>query len=144
MVKSRQLHHFGDTREQGYGTSSYLRFTDGMEKVHIAFILGKSRMTPLKQMTIPRLELAAATLAVRVDRMLRLELQIELEKSTFWTDSQSVLKYIRNDTKRFHTFVANRVAMIRDLSKAKQWSCNVHCLKETKVQSNLWSSYLFK
>jgi hypothetical protein len=32
-----------------------------------------------------------------------------------------VLKYIRNDTKRFHTFVANRVAMIRDLSKAKQW-----------------------
>eukprot|EP00063_Salmo_salar_P064092 XP_014038927.1 PREDICTED: uncharacterized protein LOC106592141 [Salmo salar] len=92
-----------------------------MGKVHIAFILGKSRVTPLKQMTIPRLELAAATLAVRVERMLRLELQIELEESTFWTDSQSVLKYIRNDTKRFHTFVANRVAMIRDLSKAKQW-----------------------
>ncbi|XP_052322001.1 uncharacterized protein LOC127908283 [Oncorhynchus keta] len=121
QVKTAQLHHFGDASEQGYGTASYLRFTNGMEKVHIAFILGKSRVTPLKQMTIPRLELAAATLAVRVDRMLKLELQIELEESTFWTDSQSVLKYIRNDTKRFHTFVANRVAMIRDLSKAKQW-----------------------
>ncbi|XP_052378933.1 uncharacterized protein LOC127931174 [Oncorhynchus keta] len=121
QVKTAQLHHFGDASEQGYGTASYLRFTNGMEKVHIAFILGKSRVTPLKQMTIPRLELAAATLAVRVDRMLKLELQIELEESTFWMDSQSVLKYIRNDTKRFHTFVVNRVGMIRDLSKAKQW-----------------------
>ena len=118
QVKTAQLHHFGDASEQGYGTASYLRFTNGMEKIHIAFILGESRVTPLKQVTIPRLELA---LAVRVDRMLRLELQIELEESTFWTDIQSVLKYIRNDTKRFHTFVANRVAVIRDLSKAKQW-----------------------
>ncbi|XP_029619853.1 uncharacterized protein LOC115200878 [Salmo trutta] len=71
QVKTAQLHHFGDASEQCYGTASYLRFTNGMGKVHIAFILGKSRVTPLKQMTIPRLELAAATLAVRVDRMLR-------------------------------------------------------------------------
>ena len=61
QVKTAKLHHFGDAREQGYGTASYLGFTNGMEKVHIPFILGRSRVTPLKQM-IPRMELDAATL----------------------------------------------------------------------------------
>ena len=64
--------------------------------VHVAFMLGKARVAPLKQTTIPHLELAAAVLAVRVDKMLRKELHIKLNSWTFWTDSQSVLKYIAN------------------------------------------------
>ena len=56
-------------------------------------------------MTIPRLELTAAALAVRMDVMLREELKITLEESVFWTDSTAVLRYIANKTKRFHTFV---------------------------------------
>ena len=46
-AKTAQLHNFGDTSEQDYGTASYLRFTNGMKKVHIAFLLVKSRVTPL-------------------------------------------------------------------------------------------------
>lgn len=76
---------------------------------------------PLKQITIPRLELTAAKLALKVDRMLRKELHLPLTDSTFWTDSTSVLKYIHNQTKRFHTFVSNRVAVIHDLSRTSQW-----------------------
>lgn len=72
-------------------------------------------------MTIPRLELTAAVLAVRMDVMLRTELQVVLEESVFWTDSTSVLRYITNTTKRFHTFVANRVSVIRELSATQQW-----------------------
>lgn len=53
--------------------------------------------------------------------MLRKELQIELQDSTFRTDSQSVLKYNNNKTTRFHTFVVNRVSVIRDLSRGEQW-----------------------
>ena len=92
-----------------------------MEEVHVAFVMGKSRVTPLKVMTIPRLELTAATLAARMDKMLRSELQGELLESALWTDSQSVLKYIRNRTKRFHTFVANQIAVIHNLTKVNQW-----------------------
>lgn len=84
-------------------------------------MLGKSRVIPLKQITVPRLELAAVVLAVRVDKMLKKELQMDLDKSMFWTDSQPVLKYIANDAKRFHTFVANRVAVIRDATDVVQW-----------------------
>lgn len=120
-VKIAQLHNFCDASEQGYGVASYLRTTNDRGEVHVAFVMGKSRVTPLKAMTIPRLELTAATLAARLDRMLNVELKMELQESTFWTDSQAVLKYIRNTTRRFHTFVANRIVVIHNLSKVNQW-----------------------
>ena len=116
-----QLHHFADASDHGYGTVSYLRLENQDKEVHMAFMLGKARVAPLKQTTIPRLELTAAVLAVKVDRMLRNEMPLDLEESCFWTDSQTVLKYINNDTKRFHTFVANRVASIRETTKVTQW-----------------------
>lgn len=120
-VKTAELHHFSDASQSGYGIVSYLRLTNDTNDVHVAFVLGKARVAPLKQLTIPRLELAAATLAVKVDRMLQKELHMELSASTFWTDSTTVLKYIHNTTKRFHTYVANRVAVIHNLSNEQQW-----------------------
>ncbi|KAL2099387.1 hypothetical protein ACEWY4_005867 [Coilia grayii] len=93
-VTSAQLHHFSDGSESGYGTASYLRLTsDG--RVHCAFMKGTSRVTPIKQTTIPRIELTAAMIAVKTDRMLRSELQMDLLDSLFWTDSTTVLKYYR-------------------------------------------------
>ena len=115
-----QLHHFADASDYGYGTVSYLGL-ENQDGVHLAFMLGKARVAPLKQTTIPRLELTAAVLSVKVDKMLRKELSLHLEDSCFWTDSQTVLKYIGNNTKQFHTFVANRVASIREATNVVQW-----------------------
>ena len=78
-------------------------------------------MAPLKALSIPRLELNAATLAVKLDRMFRKELELPITSSVFWTDSTSVLRYIRNDDKRFHTFVSNRLTVIHDGSSVSQW-----------------------
>lgn len=72
-------------------------------------------------MTIPRLELSAAVLAVKMDAMIKAELGMQLKESVFWTDSTSVLKYVNNEDRRFHTFVANRVATIRHFSEPEQW-----------------------
>ncbi|XP_030609336.1 uncharacterized protein LOC115796980 [Archocentrus centrarchus] len=121
QVVSARLHHFSDACENGYGTVSYLRLQDDSEQIHLSFILGKARVAPLKKVTIPRLELTAAVLAVRIDRLLKAELQLKLENSTFWTDSTPVLKYIQNETKRFHTFVANRISFIREATAISQW-----------------------
>ena len=52
---------------------------------------------------------------------MRKELQLPIDASYFWTDSTTVLKYINNEDKRFHTFVANRVAVVRDGSDPSQW-----------------------
>lgn len=120
-VAEAQLHHFADASEAGYGTVTYLRMLSQQRHIRVSFLLGKARVTPLKTITIPRLELTAAVLAVRVDSMLKLELNFRLEDSVFWTDSTSVIKYIKNEDRRFHTFVANRISTIREASEPWQW-----------------------
>lgn len=73
----------------GYGAVSYLRLENNNKEVlHVAFRIGKPSVAPLKQMTIPRMELIAAVLAVRVDTMKPKELQLQLDKSILWTDQQ--------------------------------------------------------
>ena len=120
-IKSAQLHHFCDASETGYGTVTYLKMTNAKNQINISLIMAKARVAPLKQVTIPRMELTAAVLAVKVNRMLETELHLPLRKAVFWTDSTSVLKYIRNSTKRFQTFVANRVGVIREHTTVEQW-----------------------
>lgn len=112
-----QIHHFSDASELGYGTVSYLRMTNTEVKVHVAFLMGKARVAPLKWQTFPRLELATAALSVKVDRMLKAELLSPTNTSMFWSDSTSVLKYISNDHTRFHTYVANRTSRIREATQ---------------------------
>ncbi|KAL3967647.1 phylloquinone omega-hydroxylase/docosahexaenoic acid omega-hydroxylase [Sarotherodon galilaeus] len=120
-ITSARLHHFADASERGYGIATYLVSKNNLNQPHSAFIIGKARVTPLKPVTIPRLELTAAVVAAKMDRMVRAELELELEESVFWTDSTSVIKYLKNETARFRTFIANRVAAIKDRSAVSQW-----------------------
>ena len=117
----RQLHHFADASEVAYGVVSYLRIVDATGRVSTSLVMAKSRLAPLKKMTIPRLELQAATLATRQDALLRRELSLELDRSQYWTDSTIVLQYISNTEARYQTFVANRVAEIQDATQAEDW-----------------------
>ncbi|XP_028406775.1 uncharacterized protein LOC114529217 [Dendronephthya gigantea] len=84
--------------------------------------MGKSRLAPIKPVTIPRMELSAAVVATKLDLITRQELSFPIDESFFWTDSTCVLRYIENQDKRFQTFVANRVAAIHNASSPAQWS----------------------
>ena len=119
-VTKRELHHFSDASNKGYGQCSYLRLIDERGQIHCSFVIGKSRVTPLKPVTIPRLELTAAVTSVRISDQLRRELQFE-NTEIFWTDSKVVLGYIANESRRFHVYVANRVQEIQDKTSPKQW-----------------------
>lgn len=66
-----QLHHFSDASQDGYGTVAYLLLGNMYSQVHCAFIMGKSRVAPLKSVTIPRMELIAATMASHMDVLWR-------------------------------------------------------------------------
>lgn len=116
-----QLHHFADASEYAYGSVSYLLMRSASNKLHCAFMMGKSRVAPLRPPTIPRMELTAATVAVKMDGVLRRELQLDLDQSMFWTDSTVVLRYLQNETTRYRTFVANRVSDILKGSDVEQW-----------------------
>lgn len=87
-----QLHHFANASEGWYGTVAHLRLQNGPSDVYISFFLGKARVAPLKLVTTPCLEPTGTALSVWVDKMVKEELQLQLEESCFWTDSTTVLK----------------------------------------------------
>ena len=89
--------------------------------IHCCLIFGKSRVAPVKYVSIPRLELTAATLSVKISMMLKEALDIHITSESFWRDSQVVLGYIKNKSQRFQIFVANRVQFIRNHTDVQQW-----------------------
>ncbi|XP_076032233.1 uncharacterized protein LOC143020014 [Oratosquilla oratoria] len=116
-----ELHHFCDASEVAFGACTYMRTINQDGKVHVALLASKARVAPIKGVTIPRLEISAAVEAAKLDVVVRRELDIPLLKSNFWSDSTIALAYIQNETRRFKTFVANRVTVIRQISEANQW-----------------------
>lgn len=121
-VVSYQLHHFSDASEKGYGVTSYLRAQNAEGKVHCSLVMAKTRLAPLKSVTIPRLELIAATLSVKIDKVLKRELEFPIQETFFWTDSMIVIQYIENENTRFKTFVANRLTIIHEGTVPSQWN----------------------
>ena len=89
--------------------------------IHCCLIFGKSRVTPVKYVSIPRLELTPATLSVKISMMLKEELDIHITSESFWADSQVVLGYLNNESRRFIIFVVNRVQFIGDHTDVQQW-----------------------
>ena len=120
-VKKAELHHFSDACQNGYGQCSYIRLVDDKNRIHCSLVMAKSRVTPLKPVTIPRLELTAALVSSKISCMLRKELEYAPMDEVFWTDSKTVLGYINNDARRFHVFVGNRVQEIREQTSPSQW-----------------------
>lgn len=74
-VKSVELHNFSDASTSGYGQCSYLRMINPKGKIHCTLAMDKSRVTPSKPITVPRLELTAALLSVKISSFLKKELK---------------------------------------------------------------------
>ena len=95
-----ELHNFSDASTVGYSTCAYVRvvFVDGVCVVFVdgvakcCLLVGKSRVSPLKRVFIPHLELVAAVLAVKMRTMIYHEVDITFSKVYFWTDALVVLR----------------------------------------------------
>ncbi|CAH8518996.1 unnamed protein product [Schistosoma guineensis] len=87
----------------------------------IVLLYSKSRVAPIKQATVPRLELTAAVLSARMGEVLNKNLPHVFDKTHFSMDSMIALYYIKNTDSRYSTFVANRLAAIRHLTSVDQW-----------------------
>jgi hypothetical protein len=114
-----QLHVFSDASESGFAAVAYLRMVSSTG-IYCSFVASKSHVAPLKQtLTIPKLELQGAVMAVRLSCSLKDtfgSLQVN-----YWTDAITVLRYLNNDSKRWKIFIANRVTEIREHSDPHQW-----------------------
>ena len=115
-----QLHVFSDASTVGYGAVAYLRLIDNSGVVRLAFVAGKARLAPTKVQTIPKLEMTAATVSVRLACAIQKEMAKDL-RVIYHTDSSFVWHCLHNEQRRFPVYIANRLQFIRDFSNPDQW-----------------------
>lgn len=92
-----------------------------MDMFTVLFLSWENHVSPIKVMTIPRLQLKPAVVSVTVSGTLKEELECVAAEEFFWTNSMVVLGYINHRARRFHTFVANRVRKIHLHTTHKKW-----------------------
>lgn len=115
------MHVFCDASTKAVGAVAYLKLTAPDGHSDGGFLMGKARLAPKPDITIPRLELCAAVLAVEVADMVQEELDATFDEVNFYTDSKVVLGYIFNEKRRFYVYVHNRVERIRRSTQTNQW-----------------------
>lgn len=112
---------FSDASENAYGACAYLRWQTRDDKYETRFIASKSKVAPLKALTIPRLELQAAVLAARLYKSITEEMRLEVEKVVFFTDSMITLQWIKSSARVYKPFVSSRVGEIQTLTDPSSW-----------------------
>jgi len=119
--RNLQLHGFSDVSQNAYETCVYIR-SQGHENTYDASLLcAKNRVAPLRQQTIPRLELCAAFLLACLVAKVVQALKISLEEVTCWTDSTIVLSWLQTHSSTSQVFVSNRIAEIQQLTESFNW-----------------------
>ncbi|XP_072400496.1 uncharacterized protein [Diabrotica undecimpunctata] len=115
------IHCFCDASLQAYASCLYMRSINSDGAYTVRLLCSKTKVSPLKSVTIPRLELCAALLGAQLTNQ-----TINAISSTvpvyMWSDSQIVLCWIKKQPNQLQTFVSNRVAKIQNLTSNFMWS----------------------
>ncbi|XP_067214160.1 uncharacterized protein [Linepithema humile] len=116
-----ELHGFSDASTTSYAAAVYLRLTSISGEITSALLVGKSKVAPIKSLSIPRLELAATVLLSRLMEFVRNSLRLTTASCHCWTDSTVVLAWVSQPPSRWKTFVANRVSEIQSRIPFASW-----------------------
>lgn len=119
-VTSRELHIFGDASKDAYGSVAYLKtYHQGSYSIRIVY--AKSKVAPIKTITLPRLELLAAEMSSKMAQYVKEALEYPSLDLYLWTDSKISLHWIKGNSKQWKTFVHNRVQNIQQKSDPQCW-----------------------
>ena len=119
-AQPKELHIFCDASTQALATVIFIRFAD-KTVYRTKFVMGKTRVAPLKPQTIPRPELQAAVYACRLQRAFTNNSTLSISKITHWTDSTFLLHWICNINNKQKTCIANRLHEIRHATAIDDW-----------------------
>ncbi|XP_045541390.1 uncharacterized protein LOC123722864 [Papilio machaon] len=116
-----ELHGFSDASSVAYAAVVYMRVIDSEGQINCNLVTAKTKVAPIKQVSIPRLELCGAVLVTKL--LLEVARVLNVQKSDLhaWTDSTVVLAWLSDHPSRWKTFVANRTSEILTALDSTQW-----------------------
>ncbi|XP_055623726.1 uncharacterized protein LOC129767128 [Toxorhynchites rutilus septentrionalis] len=118
--KNLQIHFFVDASENAYACVVYIRsLYNGTPRCSL--IAAKTKVAPLKPNSIPRLELQAALIGSRLLDNICKSLTITVAARYLWSDSTTVLAWLKSETRRYHQFVGFRVGEILSTTTVSEW-----------------------
>nr|CAI5834666.1 unnamed protein product [Callosobruchus analis] len=116
-----EFHGFSDASQKAYGACIYFRSIGATGKIQVNLLCAKSRVAPLKSVTIPRLELCAALLLAQLFNKVTTSCRLNPDGIYLWSDSMVALNWIKSSPHQWKVFVANRVFEIQSLTKTEHW-----------------------
>ncbi|XP_055590387.1 uncharacterized protein LOC129742510 [Uranotaenia lowii] len=122
MCDKVQLHGFSDASEQAYAAVVYLRVLDAAGHARVTLMAAKSRVAPIKQISLPRLELNGALLLAELMAKVTTALAYPEPETWAWTDSTIVLNWLSAHPRKWNTFVANRTSAILETLPRSCWN----------------------
>lgn len=116
-----ELHGFADASMSAYGACIYIRSVLEDDSAELQLLCSKSKVAPLKQVTIPRLELCAALLLSRLVKKVVSSIKMPFKRIVLWSDSQIVLAWMHKSPEQLQVFVKNRIVEIQSETEGFEW-----------------------
>ncbi|KAK9679075.1 Reverse transcriptase (RNA-dependent DNA polymerase) [Popillia japonica] len=107
-----ELHGFSDASERAYGACVYIR---------INLLCAKTKVAPIRSITIPRLELCGTLILSQLANKVKISSQLTFDKCYLWSDSTIALHWINTSPNVLQPFVSNRVSQIQSLTSSNEW-----------------------
>jgi len=122
-----------------FGACAYVQWKLKDKRFGVRFAAAKSRVAPLKELTIPCLELQAAVIASCLGSNIVEESRFKFERIRYFSDSLVTNSWIRSESRNFKPFVSSRVGEIQSKSKPADW---FHCPTLLNVAEDLTKGIL--
>ncbi|XP_011884052.1 PREDICTED: uncharacterized protein LOC105571188 [Vollenhovia emeryi] len=119
--RSIQMHGFCDASQRAFGACVYIRTQIGHENFRCELLVSRSRVAPLKAVSLPRLELSAALLLAQLIDKIKDSFTLSSIQIFLWSDSTIALNWISSSSRKWAVFVANRVGEIQRLTNGNSW-----------------------
>ncbi|GFS49530.1 uncharacterized protein TNCV_2968251 [Trichonephila clavipes] len=144
-----QVHGFCDSSEKAYCAVIYIRSKDATQTVVSRLLTSKTRVSPVKPQSLPRLELCSTLLLANFLQATLPTLTLPISETLAWSDSKIALAWLKSEPRRWQPFVANRVALIQELTPNLHWNfvsglenpadCGTRGIPPTKLEKcHLW------